>query len=143
MENTIFVKFTREGIHCFPGAQNDVAFLRNPHRHLFHFRIDVEVFHDDREIEFIQFKRKAEGYYAAGILELNSKSCEMIARDLHAQIARDYPGRAMVIEVSEDGENGARLTFPASHTGGEQRNGEATQHLTALLSQPVSTAYLC
>ena len=62
MENTIFVKFTREGIHCFPGAQNDVAFLRNPHRHLFHFRIDVEVFHDDREIEFIQFKRKAEGY---------------------------------------------------------------------------------
>ncbi len=143
MKNSIFVKFVREGIHCYPGAPDDVAFLRNPHRHLFHFRVDIEVRHDDREIEFIQLKHKAEGYYSSGVLQLDAKSCEMIARDLHAQIARDYPGRAMVVEVSEDGENGARLTFPATVAGADERDGEVTQQWSALLYQPASTAYRC
>ena len=34
----IYVKFTKEGIHCYPDAPEDVEFLKNPHRHIFHFR---------------------------------------------------------------------------------------------------------
>jgi hypothetical protein len=41
-----------------------------------------------------------------GTLELDYKSCEMIADDLHNQIANKYPGRKVWIEISEDGENG-------------------------------------
>ncbi len=105
----IFVTFQREGIHCWPGAKDlpGVEFLANPHRHLFKFRVEVQVFHDDREIEFILFKRELEKLYGDGILALDYKSCEMIADELAKYINDHYPGRFMKIEVSEDGENGA------------------------------------
>ena len=77
---------------------------------MFHFRISIDVFHDDRELEFIQFKRWCESLYS-GVLELNYKSCEMIADDLYVQIAAKYPNRDVHIEVSEDGENGCYVEY--------------------------------
>ena len=63
----IWVTFRKEGIHKYPAAledpklatgdEYDVSFLGYPHRHIFHFKVAIEVFHDDRDIEFIQFKR--------------------------------------------------------------------------------------
>lgn len=107
----IWVTFSREGIHCYPNALKnpelqDVSFLGHPHRHIFHFKVWIDVIHNDRDIEFIQFKRKLQNLYEGGVLQLNSKSCEMIADDLYESINRWYPGRAVWIEVSEDGENG-------------------------------------
>jgi hypothetical protein len=120
-ESMIYVKFQKEGIHCYPAAatdpklatgdEYDVSFLGTPHRHIFHFRVAIQVFQDDRDIEFIQFKRWLEKCYNDGTLELDHKSCEMIARDLNDTIKARYHGRKTVIDVSEDGENGAELTF--------------------------------
>ena len=120
--NMIWVTFRKEGIHCYPAAatdpalktgdEYDVSFLGTPHRHIFHFKVYIEVFHDDRDIEFIQFKRWLEKCYNDGTLELNYKSCEMIARDLNETINTRYPGREVWIDVSEDGENGCFLKFP-------------------------------
>ena len=93
------------------GDEYDVSFLGTPHRHIFHFKVSIEVFQDDRDIEFIQFKRWLEKCYNDGILKLNHKSCEMIARELNTTITARYPGRKTVIDVSEDGENGATLIF--------------------------------
>jgi hypothetical protein len=117
----IWVTFTKEGIHCYPdaavnpllktGDQYDVSFLASPHRHIFHFRVSIDVFHTDRDIEFIQFKRWLEALYVGGTLELNYKSCEMIADDLYLQIATKYPNRDVWIEVSEDGENGCSVEY--------------------------------
>ena len=117
----IWVTFRKEGIHMYPAAatdpklatgdEYDVSFLGTPHRHIFHFKVYIQVFDDDRDIEFIQFKRWLEKCYNDGILELNHKSCEMIARELNATITARYPGRKTIIDVSEDGENGAALTF--------------------------------
>ena len=119
----IFVQFQKEGIHCYPAAatdprlntagEYDVSFLANPHRHIFHFRVSIDVFHNDRDIEFIQFKRWLESLYNGSntVLALDWKSCEMIADDLYIQIADRYPGRAVVIEVSEDGENGCSISY--------------------------------
>jgi hypothetical protein len=111
----IYVTFQREGIHRFPAAATDpkladVAFLANEHRHIFHFNVSIEVFHNDRDIEFIQFKRWLESLYQ-GTLELNFKSCEMISDDLYEVIASRYPGRDIEITVSEDGENGATIRY--------------------------------
>ena len=111
----IWVTFQREGIHRFPLAGTDpnladVAFLANEHRHIFHFNVAIEVFHNDRDIEFIQFKRWLESLYQ-GTLELNYKSCEMISDDLYEVIASRYPGRDIEITVSEDGENGATIRY--------------------------------
>ena len=130
----IWVTFQKEGIHKYPAALDDpklatgdwddVSFLGYPHRHMFHFRVSIEVFHDDREIEFIQFSRWLQRLYSMGaseedsqtghtVLELDYKSCEMIADEMFLKIREKYgSNREVHIEVSEDGENGCVVTFP-------------------------------
>ena len=118
---TIFVRFQKEGIHKYPAAatdpalatgdEYDVSFLATPHRHIFHFEVSIEVFHNDRDIEFIQFKRWLENQYSQNILQLDYKSCEMISDDLYEVIATRYPDRSVAIQVSEDNENGAHIVY--------------------------------
>lgn len=108
----IWVTFQKEGIHKYPDAAinpalKDVEFLAYPHRHMFHFKVTIEVFHEDRDIEFILLKRWLESLYNDGTLQLDYKSCEMISDDLAEKIYASYPGRNFSIEVSEDGENGS------------------------------------
>jgi hypothetical protein len=113
----IWVTFQKEGVHKYPAALTDpnladVQFLGYDHRHMFKFKVWIEVFHDDRDLEFIQFKRWLESLYGTGTLELDYKSCEMISDDLYGQITNKYPGRHITIEVSEDGENGSFAEYP-------------------------------
>lgn len=120
-QRQIWVTFQKEGVHLYPAAKDDpalatggwddVSFLGVAHRHIFHFRVAIDVFHDDRDIEFIQFKRWLESLYASDILELNHRSCEMIAEELAQEIHNKYPGRSITISVAEDNENGATMTF--------------------------------
>ena len=117
----IWVTFSKEGIHCYPAAltdpklatgdEYDVSFLGHPHRHIFHFKVWIDVFHDDRDIEFIQFKRWCENLYSKDVIKLDHKSCEMMSDELYLQIANKYPDRRVWIEVSEDGENGSFIKY--------------------------------
>ena len=117
----IWVTFQREGIHKYPGADTDpnlatgdeydVSFLGYPHRHIFHFKVAIQVFHNDRDIEFIQFKRWLENSFRDGVMKLDHKSCEMISDELYMYIANRYPDRDIEITVSEDGENGATIYY--------------------------------
>jgi len=117
----IWVTFQKEGIHKYPAAltdpalatgdEYDVSFLGYPHRHTFHFKVWISVTHDDRDIEFIQFKRWLEKLYAEGTLQLDYKSCEMMSGDLYDTISNKYPGREVWIEVSEDSENGSFIKY--------------------------------
>ena len=118
---SIWVTFSKEGIHKYPAAledpklatgdEYDVSFLGYPHRHIFHFKVWIEIYHADREIEFIQFKRWLESLYGDGIIQLDFKSCEMIADDLAEQIMAKYPGRWLKISVAEDNENGCEMEY--------------------------------
>ena len=117
----IWVTFQKEGMHKYPAAltdpnlatgdEYDVSFLGYPHRHIFHFKVWLGITHNDRDVEFIQFKRWLENLYSQGTLQLDYKSCEMMAEDLYEQIAAKHPGREVWIEVSEDNENGAFIKF--------------------------------
>jgi hypothetical protein len=117
----IWVTFQKEGIHKYPAAltdpklatgdEYDVSFLGHPHRHIFHFKVWINVTHDDRDIEFIQFKRWLENLYKDSILSLDYKSCEMMSGDLYDSISQRYPGREVWIEISEDGENGSFIKY--------------------------------
>lgn len=107
----IFVKFQKEGVHHYPNAPDEVSYLRHPHRHIFHFDVMIQVFHNDRDLEFIMFKNWLQSLYSDATLKLDYKSCEMIAEDLAEKIHDRYPGRFISIEVSEDGENGCFLSF--------------------------------
>ena len=102
-KSIIWVTFRKEGIHKYPAALDDpklatgdefdVSFLGYPHRHIFHFKVGIEVFHNDRDIEFIQFKRWLEKLYAEKTLQLDFKSCEMMSDDLYGEIQKKYPGK--------------------------------------------------
>ena len=120
---SIWVTFSQEAVHYYPGADtnpatatgdwDDVSFLGYKHRHIFHFKVWIEVFHDDRDIEFIQFKRWLQRLYNQDdVLELNNKSCEMIADELYNVISNKYPNRFVRISVAEDNENGCEMDYP-------------------------------
>ena len=127
---SVWVTFRKEGVRMYPGADSDpklatgewddVSFLGVPHRHIFHFRVRIEVFHNDRDIEFIQFKRWMERLYNGEsatdneVLILNHRSCEMIADELYEKITAKYPSRFVEIDVAEDGENGCSIFYPAT-----------------------------
>ena len=110
----IWVTFQKEGIHNYPEAATDpklldVSFLAHPHRHIFKFKVSIEVFSNNRDIEFIQFKRWLESLYSS--MEIHYKSCEMLSDELYLQIMKKYPNRSVKIEISEDGENGSSVEY--------------------------------
>lgn len=118
----IHVQFVKEGSHFYPdaatsdklatGNEYDVSALANLHYHYFYFKVWIQVLHNNRDLEFIQFRRWLENLYNKKTLDVNHKSCEMIAEDLYHMIHLEYPGREIRIDVSEDNINGAYLEFP-------------------------------
>lgn len=116
---TIVVRTQFEGIHCYPDAPKDVEFLKHPHRHMFYVEAEIEVFHDDRELEFILVKRDLDKFLKG---DLKSASCEMICRTVQQYLKRTYPlngaqvsitgsnERYVNVSVFEDDENGARIS---------------------------------
>ena len=112
----IWVTFQRSGFHRYPAASedpklNDVSYLGHRHRHLFKFKAEIEIFHNDRELEFHQVLNYCESLYKDNHLEIDYKSVEMLADDLYLQLANRYPDRFIAIEVSEDGECGCRIEY--------------------------------
>lgn len=110
---TIFaiIRAQFEGIHSYPEASGGEVYLRYPHRHMFHVEVKIEQFHDDRDIEYIEFKRwltslinRKDKYFDFG-----NKSCEMIAKELLDTINSKHPGRYLSVKVLEDNENGAEV----------------------------------
>ena len=109
----IIVTLQIEGLHCWPDAAAicpQVDFLSNSHRHLFYIVAKKQVFHDDRDIEFILFKREILKYLNTKYFnsELNqcnfgSMSCEAICKELIEQFGLNY------CSVMEDNENGAEI----------------------------------
>ena len=105
MKRFIIIKTQFEGIHNWPDCNvPGVAFLKYPHRHIFHVCIKVEVKHNDRQIEIINLKRSVDDYIQSHLgYNLGTKSCEDIAEDLFMEFFADY------VSVLEDNENGAEV----------------------------------
>jgi hypothetical protein len=101
MNTWIVVTWQFEGFHSWPDAPEDVAFLRNNHRHLFKARARIETVHADRELEFFQVKRVLESLGQPGQV-----SCEEMSRRFVMFLTNKYGPRKMEVEVWEDGENG-------------------------------------
>lgn len=105
LKRQIIVTQKIEGFHAYGDAPQEVRFLRNLHRHLFHVKVGIPVTHNDRDREFFIEQRRLwqvlSGYMADNE---NAGSCEMIAE----HILEKLPHVAWA-EVWEDGENGARL----------------------------------
>lgn len=108
IKTKIQVKFQVEGWHNWRNAPTHRIYLANIHRHIFHVNASIEVFEDDREIEFHDFLDFCKQNFEGG--QLGGKSCEMMARALLEKITARFAGRAVSVEVFEDGEVGAVVT---------------------------------
>lgn len=105
----IVMKFQLEGIHRWADCPHEeVSYLRYHHRHVFYFKCEKRVNHDDRDREIIMLKKDMleyleEEYYDADHRThfFDKMSCEMIARELYNRF--DLKS----CEVLEDNENGA------------------------------------
>lgn len=115
---TVWATAELPGFHRWPGAPDHRAYLRDRHRHLFKLRVEVQVHHDERDIEFHDLSDAMRYWWSTwtdgvheGVAEWGPHSCEAIATELSeylgAQGTLDH--REWMIEVSEDGESGARL----------------------------------
>lgn len=109
MNGTLVVLNTRfSAIHSWPNCDiEEVAYLRNPHRHEFHVTMKFKVTHDDRDIEFIRMKNRVDRVLRRNYhnKDLGAKSCETICKELMAEFG------ACFVRVTEDGENGAEITL--------------------------------
>lgn len=114
----IFVRLQVPGLHRWDDAPANREYLRNTHRHLFHIEAECLVNHSNREIEFHDMLDAIRDYvdeqatHMKGGYSFAGMSCEMVAESIGTHLSRKY-GRAFTIEVSEDGECGARVFVSA------------------------------
>lgn len=112
MKTEVYCTLQVEGTHNWPNCPYDeVDYLRVPHRHMFHVKAFKEVFHDDRDQEFIMLKHAVQEHLGSKYYNVDkclcvfgARSCEMIARELVEAFGLSR------CEVSEDDENGAVVT---------------------------------
>jgi hypothetical protein len=111
MKTKVFCTLQIEGVHKWSDCPiSEVNYLRHEHRHMFFIKAYKWVNHDDRDIEFIEFKHTIsktlrEDYYDSH-LELHNfgnRSCEMIGASLMEQFD------LCQLEISEDNENGCLI----------------------------------
>lgn len=112
----IKIQFQKEGIHRYPLAKTDpsledVSYLGDPHFHYFYFYVQLEVFHNNRDVEFQQFRRWCENLFNDRVMDIDYKSCEMLAEELISNINKTYPNRRITVEVYEDNINGSIVNF--------------------------------
>lgn len=102
MKTAIVVTFQVEGTHRWPECPfEDVAFLREKHRHIFHVRATKQVTHSDRQVEIIRLKRSMLMYADKFGGDFGRASCEDMAEHLVEKFD------LITCQVLEDNENGA------------------------------------
>ncbi len=106
----IVVRYTAPGWHFWPGAPIHRAYLAYKHRHLFYAEVEIEVFDDDREIEFHDVLDFCRTKFDGG--DLKSLSCEHMARGLLMSLLDQYgTERRITVTIYEDNEVGGRVIF--------------------------------
>lgn len=115
-ETFIIVRDQFPALHSWPDCPHEeVAFLKNPHRHIFHVEVKVRVGHDNRAIEFFMLKnalsKMLHDLYSHRYL--GSLSCEMLCNNIKTDLRYNFPVPLDVhsISVFEDNENGAEVVF--------------------------------
>lgn len=113
MTKNIYIKTSFEAFHKYTNAPQQVAFLRNYHRHKFYVKVELSVSNEDRELEFFIIKKIIDDYLMAHLNDTYSeKSCEMFAHQIFLFITKHKAlsnTETVKVTVSEDDENGASI----------------------------------
>jgi hypothetical protein len=123
MPTTAFVHLAAQvdGLHHWAAATDPDRYLQSPHRHLFVVTVDLQVFHDDREIEINAASRWLTSllptladppWLGDGPIDFGPQGCEhLAARITDAVKERHGRRREITTTVLEDGILGAGITW--------------------------------
>lgn len=103
-----------QALHRWEAAPEEVEFLQDPHRHEFHVEVQIQQFHNDRDVEYIMAKRAIDTYIRNTFdgRDLGEKSCEMMAENIISLCKNKWgEDRKYSVKVTEDGENGAIVMY--------------------------------
>ena len=104
----IYVRNQFEGYHRWKDAPEEVIFLRSPHRHIFKLKTSMQVYFEDRDVEFFMLQHQINNILDCWKnLDTLDWSCELMATTIVKELTALYPNRFIECDVSEDGENGA------------------------------------
>lgn len=111
MKIRVIVNLCVAGVHRWANCNiQNVEFLKDYHRHLFHICCKKDVNHTDRDTEIISLKEEileylnVKGHYKnSAAINFDGMSCEMIAKELTEKFNLSY------CSVLEDNENGAEV----------------------------------
>lgn len=124
MSELIFVgvSYSFKATHNWPEASQlagqQVAFLESRHRHTFFLDVEMQVHHDDRDVEFFvlqgQVRDIVHNLYGASwdglVYNLGRKSCETIGLEILGELRKLHPHAGDIsMRVSEDNEVWARI----------------------------------
>ncbi len=107
-QTTVIVSHQVPGFHHWPGAPDDVAYLRYMHRHLFLIVVGWKVSHDNRDVEFHTAQDWIRKEYPTPT-NFGSRSCEQLAKELGTKLIEAGLPAPTFVEFWEDGEFGARV----------------------------------
>lgn len=111
-QTSILIKTSFEGFHKYENAPEEVSFLRVLHRHTFNVEVEMETFHNDREIEFIMVQHELKNFFQNKYEMKNTYSCEQIAEDVCKFLLDKYgTNRKIKCLVLEDNENGGSVSY--------------------------------
>lgn len=119
LQREVYCSLVVEGTHHWQDCPHDeVSYLKDIHRHLFHIKAYKIVTHGDRETEFILLKHQIQEFLKVNYLKhqtnivtknynlhmFGKMSCEMLAEILIEEFDLSS------CEVNEDNENGSIVT---------------------------------
>jgi len=117
----VVVRTQFEALHHWPDAPDSESYLRQPHRHMFVVQAEIEVKHEDREIEINELSRWLHRtLYTMWPREwgrsddVGTLSCEHIARVVTDLVRSRFKNRWMRVTVLEDGILGAGVVQEAT-----------------------------
>lgn len=126
VRRSAIVRFTIPGLHYWPEATGVRRYLGQPHRHLFHITVEIDVKHNDRELEFHDLRDVAMAItrrcamvhpLEGDTVDFGPQSCEAIATFVAMNLRERYgKTRRVVVTVSEDNEVDGRVEFAAGTT---------------------------
>lgn len=114
MKRTAVARWTFEGFHRWPLAPPARDYLAAKHRHLFYAQVEIEQYEGDREVEFHDLLATARAAVKGpSERDFGELSCEALAAIVARRVRSNWPDRRITVQVFEDGECGARMTWGA------------------------------
>ena len=111
-QQMVYVKTQFVAFHRWPEAPGYAAYLRDRHRHEFHVTAYIAT-EKDRQVEFCDLKERLQ-YTIKGLERHNDTgtwSCERFAAEIRDALIANGGYRVLMVDVSEDDENGAVLVW--------------------------------